>query len=151
MELQFWRNPCDWEDFTVPAGAAFHEQHTCCEPAPCREVGTSLTFPHDRVIEGTQISQFLQDMKDGFSLSMELAHQHLPIAQGIDEPTLMPVTCLMEAFPGIFWELKQFLVLNVVLETQNDANVPETTWILLSVCEEVALLMSPENLGQSTD
>lgn len=51
-----------------------------------------LTLSHDRATEGTQVSQFLQDIKDGFSLSMEPAHQHLPMAQGNDEPTLMPVT-----------------------------------------------------------
>lgn len=51
-----------------------------------------LPFPHDSATEGTQVSQFLQDMRDGFSLSMEWAYQHLPIAWGIDEAALMPVT-----------------------------------------------------------
>lgn len=76
-----------------------------------------LILPHDRVTEGTQVSQFLQDIKDSFSLSMEPAHQHLPWHRALmNLPSCLQHTGLVEAFPGISWELKHFLLLNVVLE-----------------------------------
>lgn len=160
MDLKCWMNPCDWEDFHRPCWCSFPWAACMLWASSLQRNGNNhLALPHGRATEGAQVRQFLQDSRNGSSLSMEPARQHLPLAQGIDEPALMPVTYRPGGgFSRIFLGAKAIPSIECAAgdhihgKRQHDANVSEaTSWISLCVCEEMALLRSPENLGQNTD